>query len=235
MSDEHAHMSPRPPTSVARAPGTPGPGTKRRVVRKKTAYHHGGLRPALINAAVSLIEREGPGEWTLRAAARKAGVTHAAPYRHFKDKKELLSAVAEEGFSDLIAWLRAELETAGEVPLARLRAVAVGHVRFALAHPAYYRVMFGPESFEKPAPPSLHAAATAAFQLLLDEVIACQRAGAVRGGDPMDLAVFGFSAMHGLAELMMTRQLEAAGMTTQRLASLGDRIAQMVYEGMAPR
>src|SRR5438552_17146029 len=74
--------------------GGPGAGDRRR----RAGYHHGNLRRALLDAALALVEREGADALTLRAAARRAGVSQAPPYRHFRDKEALLGAVAEEGF-----------------------------------------------------------------------------------------------------------------------------------------
>jgi len=70
---------------------------------KRGKYHHGDLRRALLDAALELVNELGPSGITLREAARRAGVTHAAPYRHFADKGALLAAVAEQGFVQLLA------------------------------------------------------------------------------------------------------------------------------------
>jgi len=72
--------------------------------KKRGRYHHGDLRRALLDAALELLAREGASALTLREVARRAGVTHAAPYRHFTDKQALLAAVAEEGFTGRTRW-----------------------------------------------------------------------------------------------------------------------------------
>src|SRR4051794_27635084 len=108
-------------------------------------YHHGDLQRALVDAAVALLAEGGAAAVTLREVARRAGVTHAAPYRHFADKAALLAAVAEEGFRalhDAVARAGAE---APDDPLARLAASGQAYLRFAMSHPAHYRVMFGPD------------------------------------------------------------------------------------------
>jgi AcrR family transcriptional regulator len=111
--------------------------------RDKKSYHHGDLRQSLINATLELIEEFGPQGFTLRAAARKAGVTPGASYHHFKDKEDLVAAVAQEGF----ALLREQLKTAAEKPVAsareRSRNVGVAYVTFAVQHPTRFRVMLG--------------------------------------------------------------------------------------------
>ncbi|HET8576665.1 MAG TPA: helix-turn-helix domain-containing protein, partial [Methylomirabilota bacterium] len=101
--------------------------------RRRGRYHHGDLPRALVAAAVSLVEREGVDALTLRGAARKAGVSQAAPYRHFADKQALLAAVAEEGFKALSeAMRRASAPHEGD-PLGRFRALGEAYVEFATA------------------------------------------------------------------------------------------------------
>ncbi|HKR88405.1 MAG TPA: helix-turn-helix domain-containing protein [Phenylobacterium sp.] len=101
-------------------------------------YHHGDLRRALVEAARRLLETEGAAAMSLRAVAREAGVSPAAPYHHFKDKGELMAAVASEGWSLLSATM---LRIATENPDDAL-AAAVTYVTFARSRPALYRVMF---------------------------------------------------------------------------------------------
>ena len=96
------------------------------------SYHHGDLRAALLQAAGELLEKQGIAGLSLREAARQAGVSHNAPYRHFPDRDALLAALAAEGFS----WLSKGFENA-----ARERGLA--YVRFALKHPQRFRLMFG--------------------------------------------------------------------------------------------
>src|SRR5258706_6042474 len=101
--------------------------------RKKSAYHHGDLRAALLRSAADLLEDQGPGGVLLREVARREGVSHNAPYRHFPDRDALLVALATEGFAILAERLKA---SAGKED-------AVAYVRFALEHPHRFRLMFG--------------------------------------------------------------------------------------------
>jgi len=104
-------------------------------------YHHGDLSRALIDAARRLLEAEGPSALSLRAVAREAGVSPAAPYHHFKDKGELLEAVAGEGWTmldDAIAKARADAANPAEA----LDEIGVAYVCFARDNPALYRVMY---------------------------------------------------------------------------------------------
>jgi len=104
-------------------------------------YHHGDLRRALVDAARQLLERDGPNALSLRAVAREAGVSAAAPYHHFKDKSELLDAVAEQGWRMLSEFLAGSQVNTGPLP-ERMAEVGLAYVRFAREHPALYRLMY---------------------------------------------------------------------------------------------
>lgn len=104
-------------------------------------YHHGDLRRALVEAGRGLLEREGIAALSLRAVAREAGVSAAAPYHHFKDRAALLAAIAHEGNVALHAEMREAFDSA-EAGQKRIVAVGVAYVSFAVANPALYRLMF---------------------------------------------------------------------------------------------
>src|SRR5262249_52270729 len=100
------------------------------VEKKRGRYHHGDLRRALLDAALGMLAREGGTALTLREVARRAGVTHAAPYRHFTDKQALLAAVAEEGFRMLSSEMASSAREATD-PRQALQAIGTSYVRFA--------------------------------------------------------------------------------------------------------
>jgi AcrR family transcriptional regulator len=104
-------------------------------------YHRANLRKTLLDAAVALIGEVGPRAFTLREVARRAGVSHNAPYRHFAGKDELLVAVAEEGFDRLTAVMQKTLAR-GKSPRERLQLCGCGYVSFALRWPQHFLVMF---------------------------------------------------------------------------------------------
>ena len=93
---------------------------------EKSNYHHGDLRQALIDGAIALIAEQDISSLSLREVARRVGVSHAAPYRHFADKEALLAAVAEEGFIRLTASMRQQQQMVFDDPLQRLQATGVG-------------------------------------------------------------------------------------------------------------
>src|SRR5436190_20795491 len=114
----------------------------REVIRRQR-YHHGNLREALVEAALALVEERGSPELTLREVARRVGVTHAAPQRHFEDGAALVAAVAEQGFLGLRAHVeRVAGSSNARDPAGRLHALGVAYVRSGVQNPANFGVMF---------------------------------------------------------------------------------------------
>jgi AcrR family transcriptional regulator len=198
--------------------------------RRKRAYHHGDLRRALTDAALELVAERGASGFTLREAARRAGVSHTAPYNHFPSREALLAALAEEGFMGLGAALRSV--GPGE-PLRRLRDMGIAYVRFAVENAAHVRVMFGAALPDRSAFPALVEAARTAFAPLLDSICDCQRAGAIRSGDPIELALAAWSLVHGLSSLIADGQLEP--WSDRSPEALARTIGQLLFEGLTPR
>jgi AcrR family transcriptional regulator len=180
-----------------------------RVPRKPSnAYQHGNLRHALVQAGLRLLAEGGMQNLSLRAAAQLAGVSHAAPYRHFADKDALVAAIAEEGFGLLKAHLREGVANSrSESFPERLREMAVGYVMFALQHPAYLRVIFGGVIKKESAPDSLRVAGEAAYGVLRDLVAQGVAAGAFRSGDPDEMALSCWTMTHGFGMLLTDKAL----------------------------
>jgi AcrR family transcriptional regulator len=110
-------------------------------IAKPRAYHHGNLRAALVKATLRAVAEHGPEGFTLRDVARRAGVSAAAPYRHFQDKDELLAAVAGECADRLVDTLEAAVGEATTGLLDQFRRVGIAHVQFAAAHPEHFRAL----------------------------------------------------------------------------------------------
>ncbi len=166
----------------------------------RDGYHHGDLRQALLDAALALLEEGGLPNLSLRKAAKRAGVSPGAPYHHFVSRGALMAAIAQEGFERLAA----EMECAGgDDPEAKLRCCGEAYVRFALDHPAHFRVMFRPELSQRDEHPELQAVADATFQRLVDHVRAAQGEGAVPDGRLEAFVMLAWSTAHGLASLLV--------------------------------
>jgi len=192
------------------------------------AYHHGNLRPALVEAGMQILVREGVDGVSLRAVARQARVSHSAPYHHFANKAALLAAMAVAGFDQLIEAIQGEAAQSGsDDPWERLRATGRAYVLFAKCQPSVFRLMFRPELTRPIDHPMLQDAEARAFGSLLETILACQHSQRLPGNDPMPLAAFAWSTVHGLAMLFVDQVLNetplAALPLEQILPSLIDR------------
>ncbi len=188
-------------------------GKKRRAAKRAAPYHHGSLREAMLRAAESILKRDGIRGLTLRAAAREAGVSHAAPKNHFGDVMGLLSDLAAVGFARFRATMEAHVGKSDPAP-----------ARFARTHPDLFLLMFRSErlDFTRPA---LRSAADAALDVL---------AGTVRAvrDEPMQATltlpqaaqmVVAWSLVHGFAMLLLDDRLK------QLIAKLPSGVDEMAF------
>ena len=169
--------------------------------RGDRGYHHGNPKEALIRAALDLIAQKGPAGFTFAEAARWAGVSAAAPYRHFRDRDDLIAGVALKGFELFAAALEHAWAAGRPDPAAAFRRLGAVYLDFARREPAYYSAMFeGGISLD--ANPELRAAGDKAFGILrtaTDGIIATMPAGTRPPGLMMALHVWALS--HGIASL----------------------------------
>jgi AcrR family transcriptional regulator len=193
-------------------------------------YHHGNLRSALLAAALRLIAESGPEAFTLREVARRAGVSHNAPYRHFRNKADLLAAVAAEGFERLAASMDDAMRR-GTGAAERPRLAGEGYIRFAQRYPQHLRVMFDLPAAQK-APAAYGEAARRAFQVLADCVRSAQAEGLLPPGDVTAPAWAAWAAVHGLAKLAISGHLPfdakaTLAFTSYLTAVLGEGLARV--------
>ncbi|HTB92954.1 MAG TPA: TetR/AcrR family transcriptional regulator [Candidatus Sulfotelmatobacter sp.] len=174
-------------------------------MRRSKPYHHGNLREELLEAAIRLIAEVGPTAFTLREVARRAGVSHNAPYRHFRDRDDLLAAVAAQGFRELTEAMIAAAEGHSD-SLDRLKRAGLGYVTFALRRPQHFTVMFDAPMSRRKYPESSEAAERA-FGTLLGFVASCQDAGRLLPGDSRQMALLAWTMVHGIAKLAITGRL----------------------------
>lgn len=175
-------------------------------------YHHGDLRRAVLTAALDVIRTEGPGALSLRDLARRAGVSHAAPAHHFKDRTGLLTAIATEGY-ELFA------DALADAP--DLRERGVRYVRFATGHPAHFQVMFQPELCREDDPDLVAAKLRASVELRTG---VSTLPAARRGEDPRLRGTAAWSLAHGFATLLLSGNLGGA---------VGDRDPEEVFRSLA--
>jgi AcrR family transcriptional regulator len=202
--------------------------------RRARPDHHGDLRRALVEAALDLVRARGPEGFTLREAARHVGVSQTAPYRHFPTKDALLAAVAEEGFRELHRRLEAIATSAGPDPLPRLRALGEATFEFYVADGPRFRVMFGPASARKDRYPALAEAWGSVNALLREALVACQRAGEIRDGDPLEIGLATAAMVHGLAALVADGQLGGAATDLDSAREIYRRARAVLFRGLHP-
>src|ERR1700721_2010238 len=165
---------------------------------RTASYHHGDLRGALIQAAQAILETEGLAALSLRAVARGAGVSPAAPYHHFPDKQALLDAVAERGFDALTAAMTTQMDKVSG-GAARPDASGIGYVAFAVANPALFGLMFSVVG-QNPSPrTSLDLARQRAYAVLQEAVAACSPSGKASADECLRL----WALVHGIAKLVL--------------------------------
>jgi AcrR family transcriptional regulator len=176
-------------------------------VRRKAHYHHGELREALIRATRELVEQRGAENFTLADACRVAGVTTAAPYRHFRGKQEILEEIASRGFEELGNRTTAILAEKGEGTLDGIVAMGQAYIAFAVEETAVFRLMFGQQPSLKKAEHVLEATHTC-FSKLIDQVALYCRRNNVRG-DTQQIALRLWTFVHGAASLLIDQDYDA--------------------------
>jgi AcrR family transcriptional regulator len=200
--------------------------------KPRVTYHHGDLKRALTDAALALVAEKGPKGFTLSEAARRAGVSLAAPYRHFADKADLLASVAEQGFLELHQALTVAGDGTSDLE-ERVNELGRGYVRWAVAHPDHYQVMFGAETKDKADHPGLLLAGAQAFGNLLEVITQCVAAGLIRADDPLTIAGPMWSMIHGIAALAIGGDLKHVGIDEDP-DDLVARATNDLMRGLAP-
>ena len=182
--------------------------TEAAVRRRNATYYAGDLRRDLLDAALAVIATEGMSAVNLRALARQLGVSHAAPANHFADKTAIFTAIAQEGFELMGRAMGDAVAAVSPDQPAAARSTATGraYLRFALAHPAHFEVMWQGDLLRR-GDPALDAAADATFDQLLEGVRGAQAEGWARGADERTVAYLAWAAVHGLAVLWLSGPL----------------------------
>jgi AcrR family transcriptional regulator len=171
-----------------------------------TPYHHGNLRAELLDAAVKAVDENGVDGLSLRALAREAGVSHAAPARHFPDREALLDALAIYGFEQLTAELDAAADAPGASFEARLELVAQTYIEFSIKHGSLLDLMYRTKHQE--GKDEIVAAGERSFERPIALIAASQEAGEIVPGDPELIASIAFATIHGLASLAGSGMIE---------------------------
>lgn len=202
-------------------------------LQKPKSYHHGDLRNALVQAGLELLAEGGAEELDLRKAARRAGVSHAAPYRHFADKQALIAAINEQGFRLLAEQIQATLREVTDEPFEQVLGVALTYVRFAKENPWLMREMFSGLTIERETFASLQAASKAVYRLYIEVVRRGQERGKIVDGDPTALAGVLWSVLHGLAMLIIENQMRPYADGPEGTERVTRFTIEVLYGGLA--
>jgi AcrR family transcriptional regulator len=205
----HTPIHPRVRRAASRAASVRSQRIRRARASDDTPYHHGALRDALLQAAERVLERDGLAGLTLRAVAREAGVSHAAPTHHFGDLAGLVSELAAIGFRQFNAAMAAACAPDTPYP-ARGMARAKAYVAYAQAHPGMYGLMFRTERLDY-SRPSLHEAAETSFAGLAGAIAASRGEQISEGALTLDQAAAiarAWSMVHGFTMLLLDGRLE---------------------------
>src|SRR5262245_8711689 len=182
------------------------------MARGRRTYHHGNLRQALVDATLELVAEHGPEAATVRDAAKRAGVSPGAPFRHFPNRKALMTAVAEEAMGRLREEIAAALskETSDD-PLARLRAVGGGYLRWATRNPTHFRVISDRALIDFEGSVSLRKDNDELRALMADLLGEAQRRGLMPQRDLRSSVLLARATSYGLARMLVDGQLPSWG------------------------
>ena len=201
----------------------------------KDSYHHGDLRQTLIDAAIVLISEKGPNSFSLREVAKRAGVSHTAPYRHFSDKHALLAAIAEIGFAELASRLIDVQKNYEDDPKEQFMVAEQTYVELAVASPEITLLMFGgflqPEKCHK----ELLTVSENAFQQLFNIISNGQKANLLVQQDTMQLALAAWSMVHGLSMLITGGQMAGHINTHDDVVNKTNILSRLLLEGIKQR
>lgn len=198
---------------------------------KSPSYHHGNLRQALIDNAICILEEEGLKGLGLRAVARRAGVSQAAPYNHFKNKDGMLAAIAAQGFAELdkSQQLAIDRKAGNESTLV---ALGRGYINYGLEHPALLQLMFGPQITSPYQYPELADLGSRSYRKLtkaIEEHLPnkSEKHHSIRIG-----AVAAWSVVHGLVTLMIEDRLNPELIGEEVSEALIDQVINILVNGL---
>lgn len=170
-------------------------------------YHHGDLKNSLIQAGVEILSMEGVAGLSLRRVAARAGVSHSAPYAHFKDRQALIAAISTEGFKQLYTELEAAISQNADDPKQQLIEGAWAYARFAMDNTDTFKIMFSGVLEKEREYPAFVEISRKTFDLVVGVVQACQDAGVLRAAPAELMAVSVWGQVHGIISLALEGQI----------------------------
>jgi AcrR family transcriptional regulator len=194
------------------------------------SYHHGDLKSELMRQALKILDKKGVEGLTLREVARAAKVSHTAPYRHFRDKEDILAAIAEVGYGDLAE--RGQKALAISDPIAGYLEYGREYIAFAAEHPQHFRIMFSGKFTRYQLYPGLKTAGDAAFGALVSSIARCQATGKFRSDPPEQLALSAWAFVHGIANLYIDGRFQRPDHPYPTVAELWALMGEDLLRGL---
>ena len=195
-------------------------------------YHHGDLQREILCAARDLLEENNIASLSLRAVAKKVGVSHTAPYRHFKDKESLLVGIAGEGFKEMTAQLNEAVELHPNNPRAQLQEAGHRYVKLVAENPQCVQLMFGGILPCDDTYPELHESGDLAFTALKTIIADGQDTGVFKKGDLELMALSAWSSIHGLSLLLISGSINQTASAPVETHALTTAITATLLEGL---
>ncbi|TGK03041.1 TetR family transcriptional regulator [Leptospira langatensis] len=181
---------------------------KKKTKKPEGAYHHGNLAETLKNLALKRLELSKDSGFTIREIAREAGVSHAAAYRHFPSRIDLLAEISKEGFIKITeAFTESEKTASPNDPFDRLQKLGLAYIRFCIQHPGYYRAMWHTDLGCIDDMTELQEAGKQSFLKLWETILSCESQGNA-GFSPREMAAAAWSIVHGYSVLISEGQME---------------------------
>jgi AcrR family transcriptional regulator len=208
--------------------------TRRRRAAAPKPYHHGDLRRVLIDAALKLAEEGGPEAVSVREAARRAGVSPGAPFRHFDSRAALMTAVAEEAQRRFRAEIEAALaDTRARDPLARFRAFGLAYLRWAMRNPAHFEIISSGRHFDHDAAAAVsrdNAELIALTEQMLGDASA---AGSLRATDLKAVKIAGRALVYGFARMKIDGHFPRWGVAESKVDRMAEAVVDLFIAGIA--
>jgi AcrR family transcriptional regulator len=206
---------------------------KRRLAAPKP-YHHGDLRRVLIDAALKLAEEGGPEAVSVREAARRAGVSPGAPFRHFDSRAALMTAVAEEAQRRFRAEIGAALmEAPIRDPLLRFRALGLAYLRWAIKNPAHFEIISSGRHFDHDAAAALSRDNNELIALTEQMLADASAAGGLRAADLRAVQIAGRALVYGFARMKIDGHFPRWGVSDRQVDRMAEAVVDLFIAGIA--
>ena len=183
---------------------------------------------------MQFIEKNGVDKLSIREVAKKAGVTHQAPYRHFKDREALIAALAQDGFEKMFLELASSIEKEKD-PFIKMFQLSESYLTWAFHHPDHFRLMFSPSVPDYEYSKELELAANHILELVLAIVVENQIAKNIKKSDTRSIARQLWAAVHGTTLLLIDRQFKPLGENLLSGQNLVKEIVTNLINGLRPR